>query len=65
MSKKIEDLADRLIGSCESLDLDDLTMDEAFELDDLARCCEGCGWWVEAFEIDDNGNCTDCVEEEA
>lgn len=29
-------------------------------LDDLVMCCWSCGWWVESYEIDDDGDCEDC-----
>ena len=24
--------------------------------------CEGCGWWVESYTIQESGFCEDCVE---
>ncbi len=30
------------------------------ELDSLVWLCETCGWWVEVYETDEDGNCGDC-----
>lgn len=60
--QQAEELAVKLLGTCEGVP------DEVFDVEGLAealdervRLCESCGWWVEADEIDDDSNCTDCA----
>lgn len=72
--RRIQLVADRLNGTCGSLDsaLQDefgedvelLDFDQQLleELDDITMECEGCGWWVDAGEIDD-GMCQECTAE--
>lgn len=31
-------------------------------LDELVRECECCNWWVETYEVDENGHCSDCQD---
>lgn len=33
-------------------------------LDNTSMPCDTCGWQVDADDIDDNGNCSDCADEE-
>lgn len=71
--QKIDAVADRLLGSCSSLDdaLQEVFADEDLSiidvatpllhrLDDITMQCESCGWWCEAGEIDENSVCDDC-----
>ncbi len=56
-------LADELLGTCDALPdhaLDDRDLLE--HLDTLVRLCDACGWWVEAHEMDNDDNCTECSE---
>lgn len=68
MADKFEEarkLADRLRGTCENYELDHpLYNDLEFcqELDEIVRRCEGCDWWVDAHELDENEECGDCRE---
>ncbi len=62
---KAQELADELLGTCEPLDdevIDDL--DLCFALDEIVRQCETCSWWVRTHEVDDDGNCKQCQEEQ-
>lgn len=72
-SLKINKVAEKIVGTCRSLDEvlqevfgdDELTMtdlgaDLLEELDELVLECEGCNWWVEAAEVNDDGLCGDC-----
>ena len=33
-------------------------------VDEQIMCCSSCGWWVDVAECDDEGNCSDCQDEE-
>lgn len=78
-SKKIGQLAEQLQGTTldldemirvvfnnASLEMTDLDMELLGELDDKVLLCNGCNWWVETAEIDNNDSgdqlCTDCTE---
>lgn len=66
----VNKVANRLLGQCDSLDdilerfyemsEDDMTMQDARELDDLVMCCTLCGWWVDSSEVDDDSICEEC-----
>jgi hypothetical protein len=65
-------VAEDLIGTCKSLDqalekefgdeaqFDDVPLQMLELLDDIVLCCRTCDWWVEASEVDDDGDCEDC-----
>lgn len=62
LQKQVQEIADKLLGSCEP------TPDEVYDtegfaelLDERVGCCETCGWWVEADELNDDWVCGDCV----
>lgn len=42
---------------------EDILPEELDEIDQLTVECNCCGWWVDAEDIDDMGNCTDCQDE--
>lgn len=75
MDGKVQAIADDLQGTCQSLGevlerhgISELTQDEHVELDGLVFCCEGCSWWCEASEANENPNggddvCDDCKED--
>lgn len=58
-------IADKLLGTCDQKPDDllyaDADLAEAF--DALVRECEGCNWWVETHEVDDEGLCEDCQDD--
>lgn len=59
------DLAERLQGTCDHLDMDDhpgFTAADWAQLDSLVFCCEGCGWWFEVGEESEvaAGYCDGC-----
>ena len=65
MEDRVREIAEGLVGSC------DLTPNEVFEVDGFAElldsmcgCCNTCGWWFDSEELNDDYDCTDCVEEE-
>lgn len=70
--EKLNEVAARLEGTCNSLDevfeevtgvhIEDASPEALEWLDSQVMLCDCCGWWVEASEIDDDGNCTDCAE---
>lgn len=67
-NSRVEELAERLEGTCESIgdEQDDWSTDELSAFDDLVFCCTGCGWWFEvgeAVDTNDGDQCTHCAEE--
>lgn len=75
--KTVEEIAEELRGSCQSLtlvlernDMDGADNDSAFcaQLDALVFCCEACEWWCEQSEMgdrkDDRWICQECTDEE-
>lgn len=62
MTQKIVEIAENLLGSCDSFDPLPYSLEELRVLDDITQCCNQCGWWVEPAEIDE-GICEDCQEE--
>lgn len=67
---RVQEVADELIGTCNTLDsvatpqeMDSLAFLSA--LDDVVLCCNTCGWWCEASEIQVNdagdNECEDCI----
>lgn len=75
--KTVEEIAEILRGSCESLgnvlereDMDGMDNDAEFcaRLDSLVFCCETCDWWHEQSEMgqrnDDRWICEDCTRDE-
>ena len=71
--EKIRRVAEILQGSRKGLDdvlqevfededLDMMQVDLALlrELDDQVMECDGCGWWCETGELDDDQVCGDC-----
>lgn len=69
MRAKAREAADHLLGTCEALyvHFEEYQDDETFcaTLDEHVRCCETCDWWVEAGDVDEDGNCEDCAEPES
>lgn len=43
--------------------LEDNELEELAEEGEIVRC-EGCGWWVELSEVDDDNRCEDCTQDE-
>jgi len=70
--KQIDELAETLRGTCNSLDTELEKIGKAFEmvsseclssLDERVMCCEQCGWWSDSDEIDGDGFCAECQVE--
>ena len=73
---KIRVIAEALRGTAHSLDdrieeqfgegitASDLHIELLRELDDIVMECEGCNWWYETGELDDDQRCGDCRPEE-
>lgn len=72
----IQEVAEALIGTSSDLDhvlqevfedpnmtMEDVPGDMLAALDDQTMLCGTCGWWVDTSEIDDDGNCAQCAEE--
>lgn len=74
---KMRQIAEEIIGTCnqtlddliqkvfndENLDYYDLPLELLRYFDDMALECQGCNWWVEAAEVNNDCLCTDCNEE--
>lgn len=66
---KIAEMAERLEGTCNSLNDElnstfgdeDLSTDAALYLDSLVMECEQCNWWCEPSELNDDQICADCA----
>jgi hypothetical protein len=64
------ELAERLIGTCEHVDIEDelgTDVKVLTEFDSLVFLCEGCGWWCGMEEANDaHGGfvCEECCDEE-
>lgn len=71
MTDRVEEVAEELVGTCESLrdvvtdaECDDAEFLQALE--ELVFCCEACGWWHLVEELHNEGSedlCPDCDEE--
>ena len=68
MHTRALEVAEELI--CTSKDLVELTTENERNstiftrtLDEQVSCCDCCGWWFAADEIDDDGNCEDCASD--
>jgi hypothetical protein len=73
---KIREVAEDLRGTCTSLDdalqavfgeeVSVIDFDIALlrELDDITMECQGCNWWCETHELDENQFCDDCRDDE-
>lgn len=70
---KINKVAETIEGTCRSLDdvvqevfedpeleFTDLPQELLEALDDMTMQCEGCGWWCETGDLDDDQVCGDC-----
>lgn len=71
--KQVREIADELIGTCKEIDeplkelgltFDELMIEDCMALDEIVLCCdEGCGWWFDAGEVNDEGICEECQED--
>ncbi len=66
---RVKKCADELRGTINDLE-DVLTEDEVEDqeflssLDEEVMECATCGWWEDAADFDEDGNCSDCYEDE-
>ena len=64
-----QELADRLIGTCETVVVEE-ELDEGASLDEfdsLCFCCQSCNWWAAIEELHNEEYrevCDDCWKEE-
>jgi len=71
--EKMKRVAEKLLGSCSSVDdvlqevfgdeeltLTDFDAELLRELDDMTMECVVCNWWCELHELDDDQVCDDC-----
>lgn len=73
---KMDKVAENLRGTCKSLDeylgdefgegVDIMEFDIELlrHLDDQVMECQGCGWWCETHELNEDQLCDDCALEE-
>lgn len=73
---KIDEVAEYLQGTCKSLeeglehvfgegaDVGNIDIQLLHRLDDQTMCCEGCNWWCETSELDEDQLCGDCRDDE-
>jgi len=54
---------DKVLGD-HGLTFEGLSVQEALQLDSIVLLCDGCGWWCEADEMDEEGFCEDCRDDE-
>ena len=74
---KIIKVAEAIMGTCKNLDdfiedefgegitAGDLDIELLRTLDDITMECQGCGWWCESGDLDDEQVCSDCNEDQA
>lgn len=69
----MKEIAEELQGTCDSLDdkleergvnIGSVPATLLQDLDMEVMLCSACGWWCEPCELDEEGNCNDCSEEE-
>ena len=62
------DLAEKLVGTCRFIDISIALNDNIHlieEFDTLAFSCDGCGWWCDISELNnENGErfCDECIQ---
>lgn len=74
--RKIREAAEELRGSCKSLDdvlqahfeddslgITDFDIELLRELDSITMECQGCNWWCEPHELNEDQVCEDCSDE--
>lgn len=72
--KKMEEVAEDLLGTCNDLsdslehffgtsDLTGFDVELMGVLDDITMLCEECGWWCETGFLNDNQVCDQCEPE--
>jgi len=73
MTERMDSIIADLEGTCQrfadvlstyEIKEDDLSFDELQQLDDSIYCCSNCGWWSESGDQDEDGNCSDCQEDD-
>lgn len=67
--ERLEELVASLIGSGHNLDYyleegEELTLEDLHYIDDQVMMCECCGWNFESFEINEEGLCPPCADQE-
>jgi hypothetical protein len=74
MSEEMRELArkaaDELLGTCKHIEMmeeyEGAIWDQAFgdELDAHVMLCSACEWWCETGDLNDEGECSDCADDE-
>ena len=64
-----EEAAEELLGTCKPRhdvvkEGEDDDHAWCLKFDDLVVNCEGCNWWCEPGEMNDDGLCGDCAEDQ-
>lgn len=74
-SEKVRSIGERICGTCNKsldeytqevfgVDMTDLDIELLRELDDITQECQGCNWWCETSELNDEQLCCDCSGED-
>lgn len=72
LSNRIEELIESLYGTCQSLceccekheiEEEDFSIEEIKQLDSEIFQCTSCGWWSEAGEQNEEGECQECIND--
>ena len=73
---KITKVAEDIMGTCKNLDdfleeefgegisTTDIDIELLRALDDITMECQGCQWWCEVGELNDDQFCSDCAPDE-
>ena len=61
--QRLEDALTRQFGddSGDDVDVADFDIELLRVLDDQVMACEGCGWWCETHELNEDQVCSDCA----
>jgi hypothetical protein len=69
----MREIAEELQGTCGTLDaalevhgidIDSVPVKLLQEIDEITIECPDCGWWCESSEMNEEGVCKDCSEDE-
>ncbi len=65
---KMQEVKSAVLGTCTTLtaiidnmdlDIDENDLEELLEIDSV-QCCPECGWWVESYELEEDGEEVSC-----
>lgn len=62
-NRPLDDVLQEVFGD-ESIEMTDMDIELLRELDDITQECQGCNWWCETSELNDEQLCGDCCKED-